>query len=195
MLQKKCSLFIKINLWYEPEWNKQSRRRREHLGWPQPQVGNSQTCWNHTLPPQQDSLSLPSQGHRAPRASEVAPQPSHWKTTKGLSFPEFFLLVSWQGFQITYLSRLNIRLGVSNTHAHGNSRLRISEMDSDGVVASWRKHPPFKRVTAMRLQLTVRTQAWWGRTFPFFKDEPEIWIFFLIFNFKCRQPISEIDDR
>ena len=64
------------------------------------------------------------------------------KTTKGLSFPEFFLLLSWQGFQIPCLSRLNIRLGVSNTHVHGDSRLWISEMDSDEVVASWRKHPP-----------------------------------------------------
>lgn len=73
----------------------------------------------HTHPSRVHLASI--MGHRAPWASGVAPRLSQRKTTKDLSFPEVFLLVPWQGFQIPCLSGLNISLGVSDTHVHGNS--------------------------------------------------------------------------
>lgn len=43
----------------------------------------------------------------------------------------------------------------------------MSEMDSEGIVANWRKHALFEKVTTTQLQLTVGMPAWWGQTFAF----------------------------
>ena len=47
-----------------------------------------------------------------------------------------------QDFQTPCLSRLSVSVGVSSVTVHGGSRLRISEMDSAGIVANWSKLAP-----------------------------------------------------
>lgn len=148
---KKCSLFIKINLWYEPEWNKQSCRRQEQLGWPQPQVGNSQPRWNHTLSPQQDPLSSPSQGHWVPQPWPSGGSSAFLLENKALLFPGIFSPGSWLSFQGPCFSRLKIRRGVSNANVHGGRQVMNGWSGHGGMVGNWRRCAPSERVTTTQL--------------------------------------------
>lgn len=142
---KKCSLFIKINLCCEPEWNKQSYRRREQLGWPQPQVGNSQPCWHHILSPQQDSLSSPSQRHWVLWALGVVP--SLW-TNKALLVPLFSLPPLWQKEQDPHFSKSR---PVQEFTCQWPAGMWMSEWDLEKTMLNWSRHASPERVTTTQL--------------------------------------------
>lgn len=173
---KKCSLFIKINLSYEPEWNKQSCRRREQLGWPQSPVGNSQTHWNHTLSPQQGSLSSPSQGHWVPWALEVALL-SYWKIKASLSLA-FFLLRFWQGVQRPRLSRLSISPEVSNANAQQQVVNEWNGLGGDS--GKLEKTCPVWKGDHHSAPADSGNASLVGSDLCFFKSKLEIWVFWFL---------------
>lgn len=144
---KKCSLFIKINLCYEPEWNKQSCGRREQLGWPPPQVGNSQPRWHHTLSPQQDPLSSPSQRHGVLWALGVVRQPSLW-INKALLVPLLSSPPLWQKNQEPHFSESRpARVFPCKRSAD----MWMSEGDLGRTMLNQSRHAPPERVSTTSL--------------------------------------------
>lgn len=71
-------------------------------------VGNSQTCWNHTLAPRQDSLSSPSQGHSVRSKGLGGGSSAVSLKNKGFVISGFLSPRVLAGFRGLCLSRLSI---------------------------------------------------------------------------------------